>query len=441
MPVGPWLPDLPPPAPPLDGDSAADVVVVGAGYAGLSAALALRARGREVVVLEREHAGFGASGRNAGHLTPVIGKDLPTLARLFSRARARQLVAVAEDAVAHVEAAIADLRIDCDYEPVGNLLAAVHPAQHHVVDAAARAGEALGVDGELLDDSALRRRGVPPAFTRAYRLRRGGILDPGRYLLGLRRAALAAGVRLHEGTAVDRIEDGSPASVRTPRGTVRARRVVVTVNAWLAELGLLRQTVLPIEVSLFRTAPLTAAQKAAVGWPGREGVYTAHEILESYRLTADDRIVGGSKTVRYALDGRILGDDAATDRLVEQAFRDRFPQLQELEITDRWSGPLSFALDFLPALGRRGALCWAAGCAGHGLAVMSLAGTALAAMACDDPAPPARVLWDHWKPPLPPEPLRWLAITGLVGLLRALDRRVDRQAAAAPAAPPLVTRG
>jgi glycine/D-amino acid oxidase-like deaminating enzyme len=183
-----------------------------------------------------------------------------------------------------------------------------------------------------------------------------------------------------------------------------------------------------VHVSLFRTAPLTAEQKARLGWAGREGVYTAHEILESYRLTADDRIVGGSKTVRYALDGAMLPEDPATHQVVETAFRMRFPMLADLPVTERWSGPISFALDFLPAWGRRGNLLWAAGCAGHGIALASLGGTALAALACDDAAAaPGRVLWDHGKPPLPPEPLRWLLVQALVQGLAAVDARVDRE--------------
>ena len=124
-----WLDPAPDPGPPLEGAVEADVVVIGAGYTGLWTALALRERGADVVVLERDYAGFGASGRNAGHLTPTIGKDLPTLLRLYGRERGGALVRFAEAAVEHVESAISERGIDCDYVPAGNVLAGVHPGQ------------------------------------------------------------------------------------------------------------------------------------------------------------------------------------------------------------------------------------------------------------------------------------------------------------------------
>src|SRR5262249_21970722 len=155
---------------------------------------------------------------------------------------------------------------------------------------------------------------------------------------------------------VVRVEDGEPAVVHTPHGRVRARSVILATNAYTPELGWLRGTIVRLHVYLFATAPLTAVQKAAVGWPGREGIYTAHEMLESYRLTDDDRIVGGAKSVRYAFGGRALdGPDAGTARLLVTAFRDRFPELADVQIAASWGGPIAFALDFLPAVGRTGA--------------------------------------------------------------------------------------
>src|SRR5262245_1698151 len=131
------------PAPPWRGEGAVDVAIVGAGFTGLSAAIALRAAGASVVVIEREIAGFGASGRNAGHLTPTIGKDLPTLARFYGRERAQGLVALIQRAIGHVESTIAQHGIACAYEPVGNVMAAVHEKQHEALDRAAAAAAAL----------------------------------------------------------------------------------------------------------------------------------------------------------------------------------------------------------------------------------------------------------------------------------------------------------
>jgi gamma-glutamylputrescine oxidase len=423
-----WMEGATPTAPTLAADLDTDVAIVGAGFTGLSAAIALRAAGHSAVVLEQEHVGYGASGRNAGHLTPVIGKDLPTLA-FFWRRRARALVELVELAVGQTEQMIAEHAIECAYEPVGNVMAAVHPHQHAVLDKAVRAAGALGLDAELLEPDAMRARNLPRAFTRGLLMRRGGILDPGRYVRGLRRAAEVAGARVFEETPVLRIAEGQPAVLETPRGRVRARTVVLGTNAWTPALGWLRGTIARFYVYLFATERLAPSQRAEIGWRGREGIYTAHEILESYRLTADHRIVGGAKTVRYGYRGRALADDPATFAFLEAAFRDRFPALRNVAVTHRWGGPIAFALDFLPAVGVTGRhrnVFYSAGYAGHGIAMASYAGTMIADLLLGREGP-GRVLWGHRKVPMPPEPLRWLVAKGLVGTFAAIDRRVDRR--------------
>ncbi len=424
-----WMEGVAPTAAPLKGDVDADVAIVGGGFTGLSAAIALRAAGQSVVVLEQAHVGFGASGRNAGHLTPVIGKDLPTLATLF-RGRARALIELVELAVDHVEKTIAEHAIGCAYEPVGNVLAAVHPAQHGMLDKAAKAAATLGLASEMLEPEAMRARDLPAAFTRGMLMRRGGILHPGRYVQGLGRVAEAAGARVFERTPVTRIDEGSPALLLTPGGRVRARAVVLATNAYTPDLGWLRGTIVRLHVYLFATAPLGDTDRAAIGWRGREGIYTAHEMLESYRLTDDHRIVGGAKTVRYGFDGRALADDPATFAFIEAAFRDRFPALGHVPVTHRWGGPIAFALDFLPAVGVTGAyrnVYYSVGYAGHGIAMGSYAGTMIADLLLGRDGP-GRTLWGHRKVPMPPEPLRWLVATGLVGAFGVMDRRVDRLA-------------
>ncbi|HYW03230.1 MAG TPA: FAD-binding oxidoreductase [Gammaproteobacteria bacterium] len=421
---------------PLEAEIEVDAAVIGAGLTGLSTALALREQGLSVAVLEQAWAGFGASGRNAGHVTPWIGKDLPTLAMLFSRDTVRGLLALVEAAIANVSGLLERYRIDCDYEPVGNFLAAVHPAQYPMVHRAARAAERVGAPGEVLAAGELRRRGLPAAFRRAFFEPSGGLIHPGRFVRGLRRAAMEQGVRLYEGTPVDRIEQGEIVRLHTPLGRVRADRVVFATNAFSAGLGQVPRAPVRVYVYLFRTGRLSAAQLERIDWRGREGIYTGHEILESYRLTPDGRILGGSKFIRYGYGGRELTDDPRLFARLERAFRERFPELDDLPVADFWGGPIAFELDFLPALGRAGRhrnILYSHGYAGHGVALASYAGTMLADLAGGRDGP-GRALWERRGIPLPPEPFRWLIVHALAGLFGAMDARIDRAVRRATAA-------
>src|SRR5262249_8411496 len=175
----------------------------------------------------------------------------------------------------------------------------------------------------------------------------------GKLVLGMRRVALAAGVRIHEGTRVTRVASGPKATVDTTQGTVRAERVVMASNAWTREIGAPGRKIVPLYVTLFETAPLDGAQLAAIGgWPRREGVYTAHEMLESYRLTARRTIIGGSKAPRYSWGARPAGggSNARNQATIVRAFRDRFPALAQLPIARFWGGWIAMTLNFLPSI-------------------------------------------------------------------------------------------
>jgi glycine/D-amino acid oxidase-like deaminating enzyme len=423
-------PDL---APPLQGTLDVDVAIVGAGITGLSSALELSKAGLSVAVVESAHAGSGASGRSAAHLLPTIGKDLPTLARTAGLDASRDLLSLAEQSVLHTEGLMAEHRIECDYDPVGNVLAAVHESQFEAVDAAAHVAEQLGLPCELCDEARIEAIGLPRAFSRALWIRAGGVLNPGRYVLGLRRAVLEARIPLFEQSPVARIEAGRHAVLHTPLGQLRAPRIDIATNAHPKERDAPVPEVAPVSEQLFSTEPLSDEDLTNDRWFGRQGILTTHEISESYSLDAERRLIGGAKFVRCAYRGSELpAVDAALAARMGAVFRVRFPELGALEITDHWGGTIGFSVDFLPLVGAAGAyrnFFYAIGFAGHGLALASYAGRMITDLVLERPGP-GRALWERRTWPMPPEPLRWMVAKALTGWWGRRDSAVDRQVAA-----------
>lgn len=400
---------------------------MGGGITGLATALALREAGVDVAVVERDFCGAGASGRNAGHLTPTIGKDLPTLVRFHGEARAAALARLADRAVGAAEELLRRCAIECDYAATGNVLAGLHPRQRGRLERAAEVAGRLGAKVAFLDEAEVRRRGLP-AFVRFGVLEeRGGTLDPGKLVRGLRRAALAAGCRVYEGSEVGRIVTGRTPCVVSECGRLRAERIVVATNAYTpATLGWFRHRLVPLRVTLFATGPLAPAERTRLGWPGREGLYTAHEVLESWRLTADGRLVGGSRFVRYGYASRLdPGDSPRLLRRLAVLLGERFPGLAA-PIDAFWGGWIGSTLDFLPLLGRRGPnLHYGVAYNGHGVAQACLFGRLLADAVQGRESEEAELLARRGIP-LPPEPLRWCLARGILGSLELVDALTDR---------------
>lgn len=416
--------------PALNGEIEADVIIVGGGFAGLSTALELKARGADVVILESEFAGFGASGRNAGYLAGGQGLDYHMFMKRLDRAQVSAIIGYFEEGVNYVERRLAELEINCDYLQSGLIRAAIHHSQVDKLRANMELGVQLGAPAKFLDSNAMRARGIPPAFLCGYATPGGGTLNPGKYVQGLRHAALRQGVRLFENSKVRSFKAGPTAECRTERGTARAPFLVLATNAYTPALGLLRDKCVPLRVSAIETERLNAEQLSTLGWPNREGLTTQHLVMESHRLTASDTIVVTTKRLDYTFGSKTPHVPAnRAYRELAKVFYERFPTLREVKIAKSWSGYISFAFDGLPVVGVTGDhdnVLYAAGCSGHGVGTQSLAGLLLAERIQGKEHPYFTAL-QHDTPSTLPEPLQWAAVKGMLGAAHWIDERTNRR--------------
>lgn len=423
--------------PALQGSVSADVIVVGGGFAGLSTALELKARGADVIVLESQYAGFGASGRNAGYLAGGQGLDYHMFMKRLERERVAAIVRYFEEGVRYVERRLDELEIDCDYRRSGLIRAAVHPSQVDKLRANMTLGIELGAPATFLDSDAMRARGIPPAFLCGYATPGGGTLNPGKYVQGLRRAALRNGVRIFENSALRSYRAGASIGCRTDHGSASARHMVLATNAHTPSLGLLRDKVVPLRVSAIETEPLSRKQLASLGWPNREGLTTQHLVMESHRLTARDTLVITTRRLDYAFGSRTPPTpDPTAYRELARALYERFPTLRDVAVQSSWSGYISFAFDGLPvvgATGEHGNILYATGCSGHGVGTQSLVGSLLADHVEGRENAYFTAL-QHATPSTLPEPLQWVAIKAMLGAAHWLDRRTNSKVRRASAA-------
>ncbi|MGF1595118.1 MAG: NAD(P)/FAD-dependent oxidoreductase [Kiloniellaceae bacterium] len=363
------------PSPPLDGDRRCDVCVVGGGYTGIATALHLAERGYKVVLVEAKRIGWGASGRNGGQLCSGQRLDPEALTRLVGAERARLLWDLGEESKNLVKQRIAAHAIDCDLKS-GIVHAGFKPAH----------GKELQEHARFLRDD----YGYPhirPLSREELRelvasdLYHGGSIDsdaghlhPLNYLLGLAKAARAAGATLHESTPALEIlrRDGRPA-VRTPRGSVSADYLVLACNGHLGGLEpRIASAIMPINNFMIATEPL-GAERARGLIANDAAVADSKYVIDYYRLSADGRLLfGGGESYRMSYPRDIEG-------IVRRCMLKVFPQLQDVAVDYAWGGTLAITLKRLPAFGRLdGDTFYAMGFSGQGVALTTLAGKVIA---------------------------------------------------------------
>jgi glycine/D-amino acid oxidase-like deaminating enzyme len=433
-----WLdrPDAPEPAPPLTGEATCDLAIVGGGFTGLWAAILAKQDdpGRDVVMLEGDTVAFGGSGRNGGFVDASLTHGLPNgLARFPDEID--QLERLGLENLAGIEETLKRFSIDAAYEKTGFLLAA---REQHEADELSEFAEVLrerGIDAEYLDQAAVRRELDSPTYIAGLWQRTGNaIVDPARLAWGLARAAAELGVRIHEHSRVTSLAD-TPGGVELHVGEarLRARRVVVATNGFPPLVRAIRRYVVPVYDYVLVTEPLSAEQRAAIGWANRQGTGDCTNQFHYYRLTEDDRILWGGYDAIYHYGNAVapsLEDRDATYSLLSEHFFQTFPQLEGLTFTHRWAGVIDtcsrFCVMWGTALSDKAA--YAVGYTGLGVASTRFGARVALDLVDGLDTERTRLRFVRSKPlPFPPEPLRWASIQLTRRALDRADRNQGRR--------------
>ncbi len=364
--------------------AAADVVIVGSGYTGLSAARILALRGVNVVVLEKETFGWGASSRNGGQVLTGLKLGPSALIDKVGLARAKELYALSLTSIKYVEDLIEEENINCDYVRAGHIEAAwknAHFAHYR------REQEILAREFDHPVTLIERQDQARELGTRYYRGllvdERSGALHPAKFVRGLAICASGSGALLFEKTPATKImRDGAAFAVVTPQGTIKAAHVLIASNGYTDEAARdIGRRVFPLGSYIIATEPLPADLAARLIPHGRV-VFDSKHYLYYFRLSADNRLLFGGRA-EYKPPTPESNQHSA--EVLRRGMVRVFPELKDVKVEYAWSGNICLTRDFFPRAGQHNGLYYALGYGGHGVAMATYLGGQIANIMCGAP--------------------------------------------------------
>lgn len=345
----------------------ADVAVIGGGFTGLSAALALAQRGVSVVVLEAAQIAGEASGRNGGQCNTGVAQDYASLVARVGAEPARQFYRAYESAVRSVEAIVAEHAIDCDFRHAGKLKLAAKPKHF---EGLAKTFDVLrrevDPDIELIEPSRIRDEIASDGFYGGLLQRNGVQMHMGKFGVGLAQAAVRAGARIYEQAAVTRLEriEGERHAITCTRGTLVADRVLVATGASQhGPFAWFRRRIAPVGSFIVVTEPLPDAQLNRL-FPHRRAYVTSRQIGNYFRVTPDNRLLFGGRA-RFAMSSP--RSDAKSGEILRAGMAGYFPELADVRLDYCWGGLVDITADRLPRAGQHDGLYYSMGYSGHGV--------------------------------------------------------------------------
>lgn len=352
----------------------ADVVVVGGGYTGLSAARTLAQHGTRVVLLEAQTFGGGASSRNAGMVLPMLDAPVESLIQKYGSDMVRRLYAISQASVEYVIRTIRNEGMDCDLSRPGHLLVARKPSHiGYLYKESEMMARTLGDRVTILTRENLRQEIGSSLYYGGLLIEDGFSLNPARYILGLVQAAAKAGALLYDQSSASHLERAirkgeSGYQIFTPRGKIWSREVLIATGGHTGNLTpQLQRRVIPIAAYTIATKPLPLHLIQELIPQGRM-VYDTMHFLHYFRLTPDGRLLFGGResfTPETAFSARKKGPRLA--RLLHQDMLKVFPQLKSTSVEYVWDGMVDYAFDQLPHAGVVDGLYYATGYSGHGI--------------------------------------------------------------------------
>jgi glycine/D-amino acid oxidase-like deaminating enzyme len=417
------------PRPALPGDRDVDVAIVGGGFTGLWTALYLTRTdpSLRIAVLEREVAGFGASGRNGGWCSALVPTSLSVLARAGGRQRAVALQRAMHATVDEVGAAAALEGIDCHFHKGGTVSVARTPMQLERARAEVEATRGWGfgeADLRLLEAAEAHARLGATNVLGATFTPHCAAIHPARLVRGLAAAVERRGVAIFERTPVLAISQGI---AETTLGSVRADVVVRATEGFTPSLRGEERTTAPVYSLMIATEPLSETQWHEIGLRDRE-TFSDHRHLIIYgQRTADGRLAFGGRGAPYHFGSRTEARFDRNRRVFADLRRtlvELFPALHDVAFTHAWGGPIGIARDWWASVGLDDGtgLAWAGGYVGDGVGTSNLAGRTLADLILGRSTELVTLPWvDHRSPRWEPEPLRWLGVNSALQVMTAAD--------------------
>jgi gamma-glutamylputrescine oxidase len=375
--------------PKLESDIEADVCVVGGGFAGLSAAIELADKGYKVVVLEAQHIGFGASGRNGGQLIAGLACEQDVIEKSIGFDAAKQVWQMTIEALDLVRERVKRFDIKCDL--VDGFLG---------VSVGEKKGRSLrkwydsmatkynyDSDAKWIEPAYLKDWINSPRYFNGYYDKRSGHVHPLNYCLGLANGAASLGVQIYQHSPVIAMQQGETATLKTETGNVKAKFVVLAGNIFLSEISpqlapSLTKRIMPVGTYIIGTEPIDAKLVAKL-IPSNAAVCDTCFALDYFRFSGGNKAENLKETHPRMIFGGRASYSAMTPRNLTQNMQARmaaaFPQLKNTKVEYTWGGFVDISMNRAPDFGRIAPnVYYLQGFSGHGVALTGLAGKLVA---------------------------------------------------------------
>ena len=415
----------------VDSNLDVDIAIVGAGYSGLWTAYYLKQLQPDarIAVIEANHVGFGASGRNGGWCSGFLPMTLSEIERQHGRQQAIEMYQQSFATLDEIEQVITLENINCDYHRGGTIHGATNAVQRNRVIEDVKQLHDYGFDdgdSRLLTLEESRTRINISGLLAASYTPHCAVIHPAKIVSALASVVERKGVKIYEHSRVVEI---SSRTLKMKDVRVRADVVIRATEGFTSQIRRHRRTLAPLYSYMVATEPLTKLQRDQIGWQNRETYHDARNMIIYVQITSDGRIAFGGRGAPYHFGSRVKPrydhHDEIHQRIIS-SMHEVIPFTKDLEITHRWGGPLGVPRNWKPSVNfdPQSGIASLGGYVGDGVAATNLAARTLAHLITGDHHPLTKLAWvNHPSRKWEAEPLRYFGINGLLRLSSSMDKR------------------